>query len=166
MESTPWHRYQILTKRAEHMRAYTRMRWPRPLPNVWLGVSAERQKEADQRIPELVETPAAVRFLSVEPFLGPINLKPQHLHRLGWVIIGGESGPGARPFVLDDARVLVARCQRAEVPVFVKQLGASPVFGPGEVRLKLASRKGGDVTEWPSDLRVREMPKTSLEIAA
>jgi protein gp37 len=163
---TPWHRYQILTKRSKRMRDYLRKNWARPMEHVWLGVSTERQKEADERIPHLVQTPAAVRFLSVEPFLGPIRIESEHLLRLHWVIIGGESGPGARPFVLDDARVLTGRCHRANVPVFVKQLGASPVFGPGEVRLKLRDRKGGNMAEWPADLRIRQMPERITEEAA
>lgn len=98
-----------------------------PLPNVWLGVSVESQKWADVRIPKLLETPAAVRFLSCEPLLGPVNLAGllQGDARVGidWVIVGGESGPGARPMHPDWARSLRDQCVAAGVPFFFKQWG-------------------------------------------
>lgn len=106
-----------------------------PLPNVWLGVSAERQKEADERLPALVETPAAVRFVSIEPMLGPISLfdfigpwgpTPAHLQappQLDWVIVGGESGQSARPMHPQWARDLRDQCDAAEVAYFFKQWG-------------------------------------------
>ncbi len=128
-----------------------------PLPNVWLGTSVEHQEAADLRIPELLACPAAVRFLSCEPLLGPVDLD-RYLHdsdcwlaragwedeaepphqwwcicnepredHIDWVIVGGESGPGARPMDVAWARSLVAQCQAAGVPVFVKQLGAKPI---------------------------------------
>lgn len=119
---------------------------PYPLPNVWLGTSAERQREADERIPHLLQTPAAVRFLSAEPLIGPIDLGElpsasgigRHLdalsnagvdpgtlvpHRLDWVIAGGESGPGARPMHPAWARDLRDQCAAAGVPFFFKQHG-------------------------------------------
>lgn len=106
-----------------------------PLPNVWLGVSVENQATADERIPLLLQTPAGVRFLSVEPLLGPVNLMGRgrylaHVgeHGIGWVIIGGESGPGARPCDLAWIRSVVAQCKAAGVPVFVKQLGSLPIW--------------------------------------
>lgn len=164
---------------------------PWPLPNVWLGTSVEDQPAADKRIPELLATPAAVRFVSYEPALGPVDFAtykvetglwkfdkwaiPAGLH---WVIVGGESGPAARPFDIAWARRAVAQCKAAGVACFVKQLGAKPFEvlhemrapGPGapvgmigrtvpvEVPLKLKNLKGGDMSEWPEDLRVREMP--------
>ena len=93
-----------------------------PLPNVWLGVSVENQKCADERIPLLLETPAAVRFISAEPLLGPLDLR-QLLGRLSWVIAGGESGSRARP--MDPSWVLNIRdqCLNAAVPFFFKQWG-------------------------------------------
>jgi protein gp37 len=120
-----------------------------PLPNVWLGVSAERQQEADERIPHLLQTPAAIRFVSAEPLLGPIdllNLRPGggHLNtltgrateapgdiqsktvvgpHLDWVIVGGESGPSARPMHPDWARGLRDQCAAAGVAFFFKQWG-------------------------------------------
>jgi len=194
MAMTPWHSYQVLTKRPERMRAiishlakvdpedavgacvaalfdvhptstvgsskttkpalaaYARMGLPYdrcywPLPNVWLGVSVEDQQRADERIPELLQTPAALRFLSCEPLLEPIHLRNlqandppveidalagthgfnrPHLgqnNAIDWVIAGGESGPGARACDVDWLRALVRQCRGAGVPIFVKQLG-------------------------------------------
>jgi protein gp37 len=115
-----------------------------PLPNVWLGVTAEDQTRADERIPELLATPAAVRFASVEPMLGPVDLirtpragdtwdwltgeretalAKTTTSRLDWVICGGESGPGARPMHPDWARSLRDQCAAAGVPFFFKQWG-------------------------------------------
>ncbi len=106
------------------------------LPNVWLGVSVENQKAADERIPLLLETPAAVRFLSCEPLLGPVSLEYDGLRELDWVICGGESGPGARPMHPDWARALRDQCATAAVAFFHKQNGeyasVSEVEGPGE----------------------------------
>jgi protein gp37 len=171
-----WHTFQVLTKRAERMQSYFRTwpmggqpdriteiacdialafrrgqqgsagLAGRPLPNVWLGVSAEDQQRADERIPLLLQIPAAVRFVSVEPLLGPIDLTeiehaPAHClhalagikaetdgtaracHMLDWVIVGGESGPGARPMHPDWARSIRDQCAAAGVPFFFKQHG-------------------------------------------
>lgn len=93
-------------------------RWP--LPNVWLGVSAEDQRRADERILDLLATPAAVRFVSAEPLLGRIEVD---LSGIDWVIAGGESGPNARPMHPDWARSLRDQCAAAEVPFFFKQWG-------------------------------------------
>jgi protein gp37 len=142
-----------------------------PLPNVWLGVSVEDQQRAELRIPALTGTPAVVRFLSCEPLLGPLDLS-RHLgveyydsfgwgeevlaalsHRIGgglhWVIIGGESGPGARVMHLDWARSVRDQCRAAAIPVFVKQLGTPWAAGHG---------KGNRLDTWPVDLRIRAYP--------
>jgi protein gp37 len=95
------------------------------LPNVWLGTSIENQKTADERTRHLRRCPAAVRFLSIEPMLGPISAK---LHGIHWVIVGGESGPGARPMHPDWARQVRDDCAAAGVPFFFKQWGA---YQPG-----------------------------------
>lgn len=124
-----------------------------PLPNVHLGVSCEDQGRADERIPALLETPAAVRFVSAEPLLGPINFR----HRLDWIICGGESGPGARPMHVEWARSIREQCAAAGVPFFMKQLGAH-VIQDGK-RITLRDRKGADMSEWPHDLRVQEFPR-------
>lgn len=210
-----------------------------PLRSVWLGVSVEDQATADERIPLLLDTPAALRFVSCEPMLGPVAFAPEWLHTgrcaaigpkperfrcglpaghdgedghphhalipsgvpwfgqnaLEWVIIGGESGPGARAFNVAWMKAAIEQCRAAGVPVFCKQLGANvhtrnddnftieedppdPDFPgwPGHlvaedriedsgesyqgapVRVRLRDRKGGDMGEWRSDLRVREFP--------
>jgi protein gp37 len=109
-----------------------------PLPNVWLGTSVEDQATADERIPHLLRCPAAVRFVSAEPLLGPIDLADAVVKRqLGdpqpnWVIAGGETGPGARPAHPDWVRALRDQCQAASVPFFFKQWGE---YGAGAVNL-------------------------------
>lgn len=167
--------------------------------NAWLGVSAENQQAFDERIEWLHrlrwEVPHATLFLSIEPLLGPIDIAPA-LERLefsvtagstrpksktvvDWVIVGGESGPGARPCNIEWIRSIVAQCKAAGVACFVKQLGGFPVWpdadasaslksetrgpvftgrGDGTYHAKLKDKKGGDWSEWPEDLRVREMP--------
>lgn len=154
-----------------------------PLRNVWLGTSVERQQEADERIPHLMKCPAAVRFLSCEPLLGPVDLNLKTIDdwdgpglntRVDWVIVGGESGPGARPCNIAWIRSIVEQRKAAGVPCFVKQLGARPTsFRDEECPMKWnwddggenierwykpINKKGGDMAEWPEDLRVREMP--------
>ena len=134
------------------------VRWP--LPNVWLGVSVE-DRAHKSRINSLRETPAAVRFLSIEPLLediGKLDLRGIH-----WVIVGGESGRGARPFDLAWAWSIVKQCELVGVPVFVKQLGANIAgrdceHGRSGKTCKTMHRSGADPSEWPEDLRVREFP--------
>lgn len=229
MALTPRNTYQVLTKRAGRMQKYASvwferlakseqriahpagsapfkdlvdwMALPAVLPNVWLGVSTERQQEADERIPLLLQTPAAVRFISAEPLLGRIDLTtlhgppldseeaPKRAHwidattgahgtflgfskvirqdnygKLHWVIVGGESGHGARDFDLAWARSIVGQCARAGVACFVKQIGAAPVdsdlVAEGDApAVYLKNKKGGDPAEWPEELRVRQMPE-------
>ncbi len=124
MELAPQHTFQVLTKRPHHMATYLNARGfgLNPLPNVWLGTSVEDQSLAHYRIPYLLNCPAVVRFLSCEPLLGPLpNLNLDGIH---WVIVGGESGPGARPMNSDWARDIRNQCQAAGVPFFFKQWGA------------------------------------------
>ena len=209
MARTPQHTYQILTKRAPRMaslipddprdgghrlqaaattdvgaQALYDCEWP--LPNVHLGVSVEDQQRADERVWRLRATAAAVRFLSCEPLLGPVNLNslldggtrldgdPRHSSALtepcpacggwgtdcgidgyhftrrrdglDWVIVGGESGRGARRMQLAWARDIVDQCRDADVPVFVKQLGSA--WG----------RSHHDPSTWPAALQVRMFP--------
>ena len=119
---------------------------PWPLPNVWLGVSAEDQQRADERIPHLLDCPAAVRWISYEPALGPVDFEPYmpvtgaylggpsdlaaEVGRpaISWIVVGGESGGGARPFDVAWARSTIRQCEAAGVACFVKQLGARPVW--------------------------------------
>ncbi len=126
------HTFQILTKRPERMVVFatTFRDFVGILPNVWLGVSVENQKAADERIPLLLQTPAAVRFVSCEPLLGQIDIQIDLLAQnivtntgISWVIVGGESGPGARPMHPDWARSLRDQCQAAGVAFFFKQWG-------------------------------------------
>lgn len=215
-----------------------------PLPNVALGVSVENQAAAEERIPELLRTPAKIRFLSMEPLLGPVDLSEwieliDHCNRceaenppqvedrcpkcgvsgtligttglaqaeryrtgerydetsaegradiggttpyLYWIIVGGESGPSARPCHVDWIRSIVRQCRDAGVSCFVKQLGSNCIdrndgmippkgwpapggsfrFTPlvaGDFRAHLRDRAGGDPNEWPADLRVMEFPE-------
>lgn len=126
---------------------------------------------ADKRIPELLRIPAKVRFLSLEPLLGPIQLGVHQGYecnlydygcgetRVDWVIVGGESGPGARPCNVEWIRDIVRQCKAAGVKCFVKQLGSNPVMEPGPTTWPCEHPKGGDPAEWPEDMRVREMPQ-------
>lgn len=155
------HTFQVLTKRPQRMRAIL-ARWAADegyvgAPNVWLGTSIENQRYADMRIPHLLATPAVVRFLSVEPLLGPVDLYAAldplgiggrwTLSDLDWVIVGGESGSGARPMQPGWAEQIVAQCQEAGVAVFVKQLGTV-----------LGGKTHHDIDTFPEALRVREWP--------
>jgi protein gp37 len=203
---SPQHTFQVLTKRHGRMRslvprieerlremehdldlldAPTPLRWP--LPNVWLGVSVEDQKRADLRIPALLDTPAAVRFLSCEPLLGPISLRGLQTFEcsvccrsglwnngrsiaagdevneywcqvcgaevpiegctpgIGWVIAGGESGPGARPMHPAWARSLRDLCEAAAVPFFLKQLGE---YSPYLPMIPDDTRPDGRAPDW------------------
>jgi protein gp37 len=170
MVAAAQHTFQILTKRPENMKKFM-MGWHErygSVPsNVWLGVSVENQEHGEERVPLLLGTPAAVRFLSCEPLLGPLRLfgtggaagSPAAAGRLDWVIVGGESGRHARPFDVSWARSIVAQCREAGVACFVKQLGARPT--QGELPLRVANRKGGDPEQWPDDLRVRQFPVPS-----
>lgn len=172
-------------------------RWP---TNVWVGCTVEDQHRADDRLPHLLQVPAPVRFVSYEPALEAVDFAPwlsvhnpscfwcygrgempgtgercPSISGIDWLIVGGESGPGARPFDLAWARSAVAQCRDAGVPVFVKQMGSRPYdgvetcsvkYGPNQIDvedrprwLKLADPKGGDMEEWPEDLRIREFPR-------
>lgn len=160
------HTFQILTKRPGRMMNLL-CTWERDgrgwregckiLPNVWLGVSCEDQKTADSRIPLLLDTPAAVRFLSLEPLLGPVDLNgllfsngsPYSI--IHWVIVGGKSGPNARPMKIEWARELRDQCQAVNVPFFFKQWGE--YNANGERVGKKAAGRLLDGREW------NEMPE-------
>lgn len=233
----PRHTFQVLTKRAKRMREYLtspslyervldaarefRDRRPEltqvgisnpttmPAPWIWFGVSVENQKYADERIPHLLAVPAAVRFVSYEPALGPIDftdvavvgdsLSPEcwgdcacdsvfgHdsgcrrnggdgslTRKINWIIVGGESGPGARPFDVDWGRSVLKQCRGTRTAAFFKQFGARAFDSRLEVQvdahtmrattgnfLSLKHRKGADMSEWDESLRVREFPEVS-----
>lgn len=119
---TPWLNWLLLTKRPEnilHMAPWQQGFWP---DNVWVGTSMETQRRAEERIPALLEVPAVVRFLSCEPLLSPLDLRPW-LPCLQWVIAGGESGPRARPMALAWVTDLREQCESSGVPFFFKQWG-------------------------------------------
>lgn len=212
IEATPHLDWLLLTKRPENIRRMVPgawlvrgarkgsvLGWP---DRAWVGTTIENQTMAEERIPHLLRVPAAVRFLSCEPLLEPLDLRgwiePTVIERSAgalarnryidagaksarcdWVIVGGESGPRARPFDVAWARDLLGQCGDAGVPTFVKQFGAnvawdgfSPAGGwwpagtqqeelkPGSGwRIRLHDRAGGDPAEWPEDLRVRDFPK-------
>jgi protein gp37 len=133
MAATPRHTFQVLTKRHARLRSWTQAHHPEPLPNVWLGVSVENNHWARVRIPALTETPAAVRFLSCEPLLGPVHITP-YAHALHWVITGGESGPGARRCDAGWVRDIRDQCNEKGVAFFHKQWGgARPKTGGREL---------------------------------
>lgn len=214
--ATPHIDWLLLTKRPENMMQLGAEAGLDPegwLSNVWAGTTCEDQRRADERLPHLLEVPAAVRFVSYEPALGPVDfsewIAPRSICTCGaehdgdvtgscptcgvdnlitvwgegqadrlrtgerywptfderrndgppvdWIIVGGESGPGARPFDAAWARETVAQCKSAGVACFVKQMG-SRVAGAG---VKLQHAKGEDPAEWPEDLRVREWPEVS-----
>jgi protein gp37 len=113
--------WQILTKRPQHIAAGLPPGWGTGWPNVWLGTSVENQKRADQRIPHLVAVPAVVHFLSVEPLLDAITFKS--MVDIEWVIVGGESGPKAKPMAASWVIDIQAQCQAASIPFFFKQWG-------------------------------------------
>ncbi len=132
-----------------------------PLPNVWLGVSAEDEKNFEERVYWLRQTPAVKRWVSAEPLLSEFN--PEAALGRGdvdWIVAGGESGPKARPCTIGHIRTIVNSCAGAGVAVFVKQLGKVPVNREGVAHeLTFDARKGGDLRDFPEDLQVREFPK-------
>lgn len=199
--AAPEHTYQILTKRPARMLAWFEwlreyngddptilalavyLRLQGPHSRVWLGVSCEDQKRADERIPLLLQVPAAVRFISAEPLIGSIRFRETlggdwlasglsgERRGLDWVIVGGESGPGARACDRRWVYGVVDQCRQAGVPCFVKQLGSRSIIDGVErtamtdqpAHLRTLDRKGGDPTEWPADLRVREFPTSPVD---
>jgi protein gp37 len=124
METASWHQFQVLTKRSSRMRDYVRKRYGdagAPL-HIWLGVSIEDGTKIS-RVRHLSQTPVPIRFLSVEPLIGPIGELP--LAGIGWVIVGGESGPRSRPMNPQWVRTVRDQCLAAKVPFFFKQWGGT-----------------------------------------
>lgn len=194
--ATPWLIWLLLTKRPQNMPRLAPEAWRTAWPsNVWAGTTTESQTTAAERVPCLLEVPAAVRFLSVEPQLEPVDLNPptcpdcgehsfvladdnatpwcgecetemcfyawldacadERQAGISWVIQGGESGTGARPFDLAWARSLRDQCKSAGVPYFLKQLGARPQHGGHDFlpHERLTDSHGGNEKEYPVDLR-------------
>ncbi|MEU6709948.1 DUF5131 family protein [Nonomuraea sp. NPDC046802] len=186
IEATPWLRWQLLTKRPENVAGMAPWAdsWP---AHVWLGVSVETQRFAEQRIPILLGTPAKTRFLSCEPLLELVDLRKLKVHNrlvdclggdvidpsdgavlfsapgvIDWVILGGESGPRSRETNAEWIRSILFQCQHAWAAPFVKQLGAvwaKDLVVGGKSVFSQGDRKGGDWDYWPMDLRVREFPQ-------
>lgn len=155
----PQHTFQILTKRPERMIEYfkwTYIQYPQVCNNVWLGVSIEDQKTADERIPLLLQTPAEVRWLSIEPLLELVNIDPVQLsdnkmrgrHTIDWVVIGCESGPKRRECETEWISKIVWQCQQEKIPVWVKQIN---------INGKIVE----DVKQFPKPLQVRQLPEDS-----
>lgn len=215
IEATPHLDWLLLTKRPERAAAYLRdfvdqreAEWtgadsgePKYKPRWWLGTSVEDQESADLRIPFALKAPAAVRYISYEPALGPVDFRwalsrnpldigagflmrghfspgLETLRPLDWIIVGGESGHGARPFDIEWALSTIEQCHAAGAAVFVKQIGTHPhsfteagrplcraarSCGNGDWRASaiLIDRKGGNMDEWDPALRVREFPEVS-----
>jgi protein gp37 len=138
MRSAHWHTFQILTKRADLMERSLQRMPPAlvSLRNVWLGVSVENRKHGLPRIEFLRRTPASLRFLSIEPLLE--DLGPFRLEGVDWVIVGGESGPGARPMKREWVLRIRDECQRSSIPFFFKQWG-------GVVKSRTGRELDGDV---------------------
>ena len=155
------HLWLWLTKRPGRMAKFARylegldVPWPR---NLWAGTSITTQ-DTLSRAKQLLEVPADVRFLSVEPQDEDIDLDGQ-LEGIHWVIQGGESGPEARRFDLEWADRMREQCRSAGVPYFLKQLGKERY--ENGARIKLLDSHGGDWSEWPERLKVREVPKTDV----
>lgn len=166
IEGTPDLDWLLLTKRPESAARLARdAGWTGDWPeNVWAGTTVESQEMFVERVPHLLGVPARVRFLSCEPLLESIDLTlvqvgaygVNPLHDIGWVIVGGESGPGARPFDLEWARQIRHQCNAGGSTFFFKQAGSRPVDGGAP--LKLRDSKGGDLAELPADLRVQQFP--------
>ncbi|MGC1678770.1 MAG: phage Gp37/Gp68 family protein [Candidatus Binataceae bacterium] len=123
MKQADWHVYQVLTKRQERMKGLltSQLSWLGKLPYVWFGVSVEDREYGLPRIQALRETPAQIRFLSIEPLLE--DLGAFDLSGIDWVIVGGESGPNARPMSKSWALSILKQCRQARVPFFFKQWG-------------------------------------------
>ena len=123
MRLANWHTYQVLTKRSERMRDLLegKLRFVSDQSNIWWGVSIENRKHGLQRLEHLREAPARVRFLSIEPLLE--DLRTFSLKGINWIIVGGESGPGARPMAKSWVLSIRNQCKRAQVPFFFKQWG-------------------------------------------
>ncbi len=175
MASNPQHTFLVLTKRPERILPFFRYMGSRckdagfdsvpsqsddmlnylyPIDNVWLGVTAENQQQADKRIPILLQIPAAKRFVSVEPMLGPVDLDTITIpiERLDWVIVGGETGTGARPMHPDWVRSIRDQCVSAGVPFFFKQWGEYLLFEEFDIAMdgmfcKVGKKKAGHLLE-------------------
>lgn len=163
MRLADWHIYQVLTKRADRMKQLVAGHHSdlKARSHIWLGVSVEDKRHGIPRIDQLRETPAAVRFLSIEPLLE--DLGELDLSGIDWVIVGGESGPGARPMRKSWVRSIRRQCRSADVPFFFKQWGGVQKSRAGRVL------DGRTYDEFPEPCQLvapkRDERRTRLEIA-
>jgi len=163
------HQWLWLTKRPNRLHQFVKQlrddasSWPR---NLWVGTSVTSMASMT-RVSQLCAfgDQHLTRFVSVEPLWEEVSLKP-FLHELHWVIIGGESGRkrNSKPFDCHWARQLIDECHAANVPVFVKQIGGNPVDGDVPFQLQLDKSHGGDWSEWPTELRLRQMPVARIHV--
>lgn len=158
MRRADQHTYLLLTKRASRMRQWFASQ-PR-MRNVWAGYSASTRNDLDAGLVHLRATVAEKRFLSLEPLIEALDLGPTDLSLIDWVIVGGESGRLARPCQEKWVRQVVRACKAANVPVFVKQMGA---WWAHELRLTTGpvaiDTRGGEPSLWADDLKVRQVPR-------
>jgi protein gp37 len=196
IRATPALTWQILTKRPENIARL----WPASIPstftigdgpsivrdgcpppgakawpNVWLGTTCEDQQRADERLPYLLGVPAALHWVSAEPLLGPLDLRPwlwpdAHSNAVRWVIVGGESDVGAlkpaRPFDLQWADQILRQCVDDGVAFFMKQLGSNALVSAPESAIgpwSTDSRKGDEIEDWPDNLRVQQFPAVGAD---
>ena len=151
MEDADWHIYQVLTKRSSKMKAYLKRRYEAsnaPV-HIWCGVSIE-DKDSSARLRHLKEAPVTMRFLSIEPLLGPIS--QMDLEGISWVIVGGESGPGARPMSPEWVAQILNQCKAAGVPFFFKQWGGRTPKANGR------SLNGSEYNELPQSRELAKHP--------
>jgi protein gp37 len=195
MHSANRHTFQVLTKRPKRLRKFIEYysewigfnAWPKEYQHVWLGASASTQEDLERVMPDLLATPAAMRFLSLEPLLGPIDLEhvkgiakwpvdvlrggtwdlsrgtalegfTQHsdMNPISWVIVGGESGHGARPMHPQWVRSIRDQCKEAGVPFMFKQFGE---WAPGHEAMVLAEKFGRKMREWSDGCIVSKLGK-------
>ena len=145
IQDTPNLIWQILTKRPENYKKLLPAAWlEKPPENVWLGITAENQRRLDERMEFLADVPSTVRWVSYEPALEALDLS-KWKSKIEWLIIGGESGHGARPMPLEWVTSAITQCRRLKITPFVKQLGGYP-------------DKRHEMDLWPKEIRVREFP--------
>lgn len=171
-EAFSWHKYLFLTKRIERLKSIFDELYSedvRPYDNVWLGVSICTQQEADEKIPILLKTPAAHRFVNLEPCLESIQILkwlipgadglPEEIEKyhdwVDWVLLGCESGPGRRPMKLEWARNIAEQCKAVGVPLWIKQLEledwAKSIY-------KAKTKVSKNMADWPEGLKIRQWP--------
>jgi protein gp37 len=156
ISETPALDWMLLTKRPEKMTEFAPDEWKNGWPsNVWAGTTVGTQEWAQKRCPIITKIPAKIRWLSVEPLFGPMDLTPW-LDQISWVIVGGESGNGARVMKREWVTSLIEQCRKFNVAFFFKQKGVvlSRLMG-------CKAEKGDDPSEWPEDLRIQEFPQVA-----